>query len=332
MVILAILGLALGAVGFAVSFATVEEAMRPAFKELSWLVPLGVDLGIVVFSGIGLLLAKLDMQVRWLRFVPWALTAATIYLNVTAYDKLIYQVAHAALPMLWVVVSEVVAHIVRERVGLERGTTTDSIPVMRWLLAPVATAKLWRLMRLWDIKSYAEVLADERRRLLARTALSTKFGWRWRYSAPAMLRAKYRLRDLSDVDVWAWQSTDRAPTGAARTNRPAAARSDRQSTSPTGDTDKATGDAAAPKKSTRVATGRKRPTDRPTGRSRPESTGRATATTTERPEASASDRLAEAWAKFQADGKVPSGQELAGAAGCSKTVANDWKRDNTKTA
>ena len=38
-------------------------------------VPLGVDVGIAVFTALDLLLARLGMRMSWLRLVPWALVA-----------------------------------------------------------------------------------------------------------------------------------------------------------------------------------------------------------------------------------------------------------------
>ncbi|ADD45873.1 DUF2637 domain-containing protein [Stackebrandtia nassauensis] len=306
--LLALAAAALGLVGFAVSFETVAEAVEPAFQEYAFLVPTGVDLGIFVFAGIGLLLARMDMSLPWLRLVPWGLTAATVYLNITAYDQLMYQVAHAVLPLLWVVVCEVGTHVIRVRVGLERGTHTDSIPMFRWLLAPVATFRLWRVMRLWNITSYPQALADEKQRLLAKTAMMCRYGNAWRKEAPAMLRARYRMRTLTETDVWAWHTDRPAPDRAATAKRPADTRSDRKPAPATG----------KPTVAHRPDTTR-RSTPRPT----PTGTDRSTQSDDSVPTA---DRLAAAYAQFKAEGIEPSGTELAAKADCSKTVANDWKK------
>ena len=202
----------LGVIGLVTSFATVAAAAAPAFGRMAWLVPLGIDIGILVFSALDLVLARLDMRVVWLRLVPWSLTAATIYLNIADETTLFGQVAHAVLPALWVVAIEVGTHAVRVRAGLASARRMDTIRRSRWLLAPVSTLGLWRRMVLWEITAYPDALARERSRLLALTDLKDRYGfvhigrrtirlpaaWRWR--APRRDRALYRLGELSPDD------------------------------------------------------------------------------------------------------------------------------------
>jgi hypothetical protein len=190
----------LGLLGFANSFARVNEAAAGSFGWWAWTVPLGIDLGIAVFAGLELVLARLDMRARWLRLIPWTLIAVTVYLNVAKETDAFGVIAHAALPGLWVVAVEVAAHVIRLRVGLACGTRMERIRHSRWLLAPVATAALWRRMVLWEIRSYPEALRRERARLLALTELQDTYGrmaWRWR--APRRARALYRLGELAPM-------------------------------------------------------------------------------------------------------------------------------------
>ena len=79
----AVLAGVLGLIGFANSFRAVADAARASFGPLAVTVPVGVDLGIAVFSALDIVLARLDLRPRWVRLVPWTLTAATVYLNVT---------------------------------------------------------------------------------------------------------------------------------------------------------------------------------------------------------------------------------------------------------
>src|SRR4029079_8704613 len=79
----AILAGVLGLIGFANSFRAVADAARSSFGALAVTVPVGVDLGIAVFCALDIVLARLDLRPRWVRLVPWSLTAATVYLNVT---------------------------------------------------------------------------------------------------------------------------------------------------------------------------------------------------------------------------------------------------------
>ncbi len=185
----------LGLLGFANSFARVQAAAAPSFGWLAWTVPLGVDVGIAVFSALDIVLARLDMRLRWLRLIPWSLTAATVYLNISGEPTLIGQVAHTALPALWVVAVEVGAHAIRVRAGLSAPTRMDRIRRSRWLLAFPSTALLWRRMVLWEVRSYPAALARERARLLALTDLQDAYGGRgkWRRKAPRRARMLYRL-------------------------------------------------------------------------------------------------------------------------------------------
>jgi hypothetical protein len=191
-------GLAL--IGFANSFRAVMQAAWPTFGVLAPTVPLGIDLGIAIFAAMDLVLARLDMRPRWLRLVPWALTAATVYLNVTGQPTWFGRVAHAVFPCLWVLAVEVGAHVVRIRAGLAAGTAMDRVRASRWLLAPWRTAGLRRRMVLWEIRSYPAALSRERGRVLARTGLQDDYGavaWRWK--APRRVRALYRLGELEPV-------------------------------------------------------------------------------------------------------------------------------------
>ncbi|WP_449061235.1 DUF2637 domain-containing protein [Planomonospora algeriensis] len=191
----------LGLLGFVNSFARVAEAAAPSFGWFAWSVPLGIDQGIAVFSALDIVLARLDMRVRWLRLIPWSLTAATVYLNISGEETLFGRVAHAVLPLLWVVAVEVGAHALRSRAGLSSPTRMDRVRRSRWFLAPLATARLWRRMVLWEIRSYPSALERERARVLAKTDLQDRYGWRWRWRAPRRERALYRLGELVPAEA-----------------------------------------------------------------------------------------------------------------------------------
>ena len=218
-VVAALVG-ALGLLGFINSFAAVMHAAEPSFGRLAWTVPLGIDLGIAIFAALDIVLARLDMRVRWLRFIVWALTAATVYLNVASENTLFGQVAHALLPCLWVVAVEVAAHVVKVRAGIAAGTRMDRIRASRWLLAPIRTAALWRRMVLWEIRSYPTALERERARLLVKTDLQDTYGTvAWRWKAPRRIRALYRLGELAPTADAASPAGE--PTALADTDRPA---------------------------------------------------------------------------------------------------------------
>jgi hypothetical protein len=207
--------LALAGLGFIISFDTQTAALAPFFGGKAWMVPLGIDVGIVAFAALNLVLARINISMPWVRAVPGVLTAMTLYINVTAYDDLIARVAHVALPGLWIVASEVGTHVVKVRAGLAAGTRTESLGLARWLLSPITTVRLWRHMRLWGVKTAAKAREVESQRLEAKAALRYTYGPFWRLSAPVQLLTSYRLCKLTAKEVYDWeapQTTNDKPT------------------------------------------------------------------------------------------------------------------------
>jgi hypothetical protein len=216
----------LGVIGAVNSFRAVADAVEPSFGGLAWTVPIGVDVGIAVFTALDLLLARVGMRMSWLRLVPWALVATTIYLNVAGEHGPVAAVAHGVLPALWVIAVEAGSHVVRSHVGLTSSSSgvarMDRVRWSRWVLAPASTLRLWRRMVLWETRSYSEALHRERDRLLARTELQDRWGavvWRWR--APRRDRALYRLGDLAPAGALATPGPELAEMPAARPRRQA---------------------------------------------------------------------------------------------------------------
>lgn len=190
---------ALGALGFANSFVRVQTAAMPDFGWFAWTLPVGVDVGIAVFSALEIVLAKAGMPTLWVRLIAPGLTAATVYLNVAGEPTLFGKIAHGVLPGLWVAAIAVAALVTRKRAKLARRASTqiDRIRLSRWLLAPWPTMLLYRRMVLWEIRSYNEALRREHDRVLALTELKDKYGpiaWRWK--APRRTRSLYKLGEL----------------------------------------------------------------------------------------------------------------------------------------
>jgi hypothetical protein len=214
----------LGVIGAVNSFRAVAAAVEPSFGGLAWTVPVGVDVGIAVFTALDLLLARVGMRMSWLRLVPWALVGTTIYLNVADEHDPVAAVAHGVLPALWVIAVEAGSHVVRRHVGL---TAPDGVQPMdrvrwsRWILAPSSTLRLWRRMVLWETRSYSEALRRERDRLLACTDLQDRWGrcaWRWR--APRRARVLYRLGELAPAGTLApVAGADTLPAATVSTER-----------------------------------------------------------------------------------------------------------------
>jgi hypothetical protein len=182
-----------GALGLVSSFDAVSAAAaRWGFGE-PWMLPVGIDVAIPVFTVANLLLIRMDMALAWVRFVPWALTLVTCGLNVAAGQGMWAKVAHGTMPLLWVVFSEIGAHIYAVRIGAATGRRMEKIRWSRWLLAPVSTFALWRRMTLWEVTSYALALACERERLLARADLRERYGPLWRWRTPRRERVMLRM-------------------------------------------------------------------------------------------------------------------------------------------
>ncbi|MEV6109640.1 DUF2637 domain-containing protein [Streptomyces sp. NPDC051940] len=189
-----------GALGLATSFDAVSEAATRWGFGAPWMLPVGIDIAIPVFTVANLLLIRMDMALAWVRFVPWVLTAITCWLNVAAGHSLSAKLAHGTMPLLWVVFSEIAAHIYAVRIGAATGRRMEKIRFSRWLLAFPSTFALWRRMTLWEVTSYADALALERTRLLARADLREKHGRNWRRRTPRRERVLLKLGELAPAN------------------------------------------------------------------------------------------------------------------------------------
>lgn len=164
-----IAALALAGIGLYLSFEHVADF---AFKELRFgtlgkgqLFAVGVDVGIMVMIAVDLLMAWLKRPISWIRYPVWLLTAATVILNAASGApegawKLIDYVAagaHGVVPVLFITVVELGRDAI-DRVVRPEQAERDSIPLLRWVLAPVATARIFRRMRLWGVTSYPEMI------------------------------------------------------------------------------------------------------------------------------------------------------------------------------
>lgn len=203
-VVLSLVGLgamAVGGIGLYSSYANVTQHMAEKGFAHPGLVPISVDIAIPVFGLAYLLLIRLNMPLAWVRLVPYALTAVTIYLNVASTNDRDAKIAHAALPALWVIFTEVVAHFYKVQVGRSTGTRTDPVPFVAWLLSPAATLQLWRFMQLWNVTSYKTALQMKARRIRAVTAMRDCYGLWWRVTAPLELRSELKLGALTAAEV-----------------------------------------------------------------------------------------------------------------------------------
>ncbi|MDL4813194.1 DUF2637 domain-containing protein [Actinomadura opuntiae] len=201
--VIAPLIMALAVLGGLGSFTTVREMAEPHFKGLAWIVPVGMDLGILILLAWDLLMEYLDLPWPVLRWVAWTYIGGTVLVNVSAaHGEVAGSVMNAAMPILFITVVEGVRHLIRRRVGLTSGRRVERVPAARWLLAPVSSLLLWRRMVLWHITAYRDGLELEYRHLLAVSRLQEEYGrWAWRWDAPLADRLLLRrLPTASDAD------------------------------------------------------------------------------------------------------------------------------------
>lgn len=173
-------------IGFAGSYNAVRElASEKGFGAFSYAFPIGVDAGIVVLLALDLVLTWLRIPFPLLRQTAWLLTVATIAFNAAAsWGDPLGMGMHAVIPVLFVVVVEASRHAVGRIAAITADRHMESVRVMRWLLSPVPTFRLWRRMKLWELRSYDEVVRLEQNRLVYRAQLRFRYGRGWRRSAP----------------------------------------------------------------------------------------------------------------------------------------------------
>ncbi|MFF2045956.1 DUF2637 domain-containing protein [Kitasatospora sp. NPDC058170] len=176
----------ISAIGFAGSYNAVRDlAVEKGFGAFSYAFPIGVDAGIVVLLALDLVLTWLRIPFPLLRQTAWLLTVATIAFNAAAsWGDPLGMGMHAVIPVLFVVVVEASRHAVGRIAAITADRHMESVRMMRWLLSPVPTFRLWRRMKLWELRSYDEVVRLEQNRLVYRAQLRFRYGRGWRRSAP----------------------------------------------------------------------------------------------------------------------------------------------------
>ncbi|MFE7485095.1 DUF2637 domain-containing protein [Streptomyces sp. NPDC057552] len=173
-------------IGFAGSYAAVRElAIRKGFGDFAAILPIGIDAGIAVLLALDLLLTWLRIPFPMLRQTAWLLTAATIVFNAaTAWPDPVGVGMHGVIPILFVVTVEAARHAVGRLAAITADRHMEGVRFWRWLLAPLPTFRLWRRMKLWEIRKYDEVIRAEQQRLVYQARLRGRFGRGWRWKAP----------------------------------------------------------------------------------------------------------------------------------------------------
>lgn len=172
----AVVGMPLvGVIGFAASYSTLERfALDHGFSStLAPWFPIGIDASIVALLAMDLVMVRRHTPWPLLRFAAHAMTLATVVFNgadgidkgVSVWDGLwadpLRALSHAVMPVLFVLGVEAARRLLMHAARIAEGTETDRIPLHRWVLAPGRTGRLYRRMRLANVRSYDEMVERE---------------------------------------------------------------------------------------------------------------------------------------------------------------------------
>lgn len=176
----------IAAIGFAGSYTAVRDLARDkGFGRFAAVFPLGIDAGIVVLLALDLLLTWIRIPFPLLRQTAWLLTAATVAFNgAAAWPDPLGTGMHATIPVLFITTVEAARHAVGRIAAITADRHMEPVRLTRWLLAPAPTFRLWRRMKLWELRNYDHALTLERDRLVYRTRLRATYGPAWRRKAP----------------------------------------------------------------------------------------------------------------------------------------------------
>ncbi|MFF1505535.1 DUF2637 domain-containing protein [Streptomyces sp. NPDC058316] len=178
----AVVGMPLvGIIGFASSYSTLRGfAADHGFTDTGWTslapwFPIGIDASIVALLAMDLVMVRRGTPWPVLRFAAHGMTLATVVFNastgidtdkgVSVWDGLwadpLRALSHAVMPVLFVLGIEGSRKILMHAARIAEGTASDRIPLHRWVLAPAATGRLYRRMRLAAVRSYPEMVERE---------------------------------------------------------------------------------------------------------------------------------------------------------------------------
>ncbi|MFJ8231882.1 DUF2637 domain-containing protein [Streptomyces sp. NPDC094448] len=185
----------IAAIGFAGSYAAVRDlAERKGFGDFALVFPIGIDAGICVLLALDLLLTWMRIPFPLLRQTAWLLTVATIAFNGAAsWPDPLGVGMHAVIPVLFVVTVEAARHAIGRIADITADKHMEGVRLTRWLLSPVPTFKLWRRMKLWELRSYEQVIKLEQERLIYQARLQARYGRAWRRKAPVESLMPLRL-------------------------------------------------------------------------------------------------------------------------------------------
>ncbi|MGW7064306.1 DUF2637 domain-containing protein [Streptomyces sp. NPDC054904] len=187
--------LVIAGIGFAGSYSAVRAlALQKGFGSFSLVFPIGIDAGICVLLALDLLLTWMRIPFPLLRQTAWLLTAATIAFNgAAAWPDPLGVGMHAVIPILFVVTVEAARHAVGRIADITADRHMEGVRITRWLLSPIPTFKLWRRMKLWELRSYEQAVTMEQDRLIYQARLQARYGRSWRRKAPVEALMPLRL-------------------------------------------------------------------------------------------------------------------------------------------
>src|SRR5690348_13910427 len=100
---------------------------------------------------------------------------------------------HAVIPILFVVSVEAARHATGRIADITADKHMEGVRLTRWMLSPLPTFLLWRRMKLWELRSYEQVIKLEQERLVYQARLRSRFGRAWRRKAPVESLMPLRL-------------------------------------------------------------------------------------------------------------------------------------------
>jgi hypothetical protein len=203
----------IGAAAFALSFIGVNQAARPYFGAVAWVIPLLGDLAIGVFTAFSIAAELAGLSSPTARWSSRLLIGFTVFANVAHEPGIYGRVLHAAPPLIWVLIVTTFEHLVRRMVGLNSPTRIEGLRKSLWLLRPLGTWRLWRAMRIHQIGTYREALDRDAARAAVVGRLRVSHGLLWRQKAPLAERIALRLQGRDPAGVAAILA-DHADTAA----------------------------------------------------------------------------------------------------------------------
>ncbi|MET8411761.1 DUF2637 domain-containing protein, partial [Streptomyces sp. NPDC005195] len=92
-----------------------------------------------------------------------------------------------------VVSVEAARHAIGRIADITADKHMEGVRLTRWILSPLPTFLLWRRMKLWELRSYEQVIKLEQERLVYQARLRSRFGRAWRRKAPVESLMPLRL-------------------------------------------------------------------------------------------------------------------------------------------